>query len=572
TTHYAYDTVGRLSSVTTPGGEVVGYSYNGAGQRSTLTYPDRKQVEYGYDQVGRLDTVTDWASREVSYSYDDAGRLTGVELPNSTSSSLSYDDANRLAQINHTSEISGTIESIDYQLDSVGNRMVMTDTSGTTSYTYDDLYRLTGVTYPDSSSTSYEYDPVGNRTVMTTSLGTTDYSYDNDDRMTTAGSDSYTWDNNGNMRSKTSGGVTTDYTYDYADRLTEIADGTNTYQYTYNGDGIRVRKNVNGTSTDYIWDLGLGLPVVLTDTNSIYLYGLDLIAQQQGEDVSYYHADGLGSVRNLTNSSGQIVGGYTYDVFGAVSSSSGTVSNDFQFAGEQLDETGLVYLRARYYDPSTGRFITKDPFNGLIQDPRTLHHYVYGGHNPATITDPSGKLFNLALGVVGGLVGGAIAWYQAYSSGADTGTILTAAGIGGLTGASAGLGFGLFGSKLAGNVAVGAVSGGAGNLATQILVQKRSWNQVDWGSVVVSGVSGAVGSFGGYGVGKWVGSQWTWSYSLGRIGTLSSEDIANALASGAFGFGADVSFQWLLTSARHYNWSPRSKQGYPAYNRMQPCR
>lgn len=91
----------------------------------------------------------------------------------------------------------------------------------------------------------------------------------------------------------------------------------------------------------------------------------DLIAQQQGASATYYHPDGLGSVRNLTNSSGQIIGDYSYDVFGAVRSSSGTVSNDFRFAGEQLDETGLMYLSAVYYDTTTGRFISQDPTGAL---------------------------------------------------------------------------------------------------------------------------------------------------------------------------------------------------------------
>jgi RHS repeat-associated protein len=180
------------------------------------------------------------------------------------------------------------------------------------------------------------------------------------------------------------------YTYDRANRLTNVTDGTNNYHYSYNGAGLRVASIQNSTATSYTWDVAGDIPEVITDTNSLYLYGLDLIAQQAGSDVSYYHADALGSVRNLTNSTGQVVGGYSYDAFGAIRSSSGSVDNDYRFAGEQQDDTGLIYLRARYYDPTTGRFLSVDPKPGDPRSPQSRNPYTYVENRPTMLIDPEG--------------------------------------------------------------------------------------------------------------------------------------------------------------------------------------
>ncbi len=133
------------------------------------------------------------------------------------------------------------------------------------------------------------------------------------------------------------------------------------------------------------------LPVVISDTDAIYLYGLDIIAEQLAEAGRYYYLhDGLGSVRQLLDSGGQIESKYTYDPFGVPLAGDG-VPNPWQFTGEAWDaEVELLYLRARYYQPETGRFITKDPRAGNLSRPWTLNPYVYVGNNPANSRDPSG--------------------------------------------------------------------------------------------------------------------------------------------------------------------------------------
>jgi RHS repeat-associated protein len=131
------------------------------------------------------------------------------------------------------------------------------------------------------------------------------------------------------------------------------------------------------------------------------------ISMSRGGSDSYYHADGLGSVVNLTDASGVSVASYAYEAFGKVRSQTGNIVNFFRFTGREWDEdSGLYYYRARYYDPQIGRFITQDPFEGNLNDPSSLHRYLYVNNNPINKTDPTGlhsfgECMNKCLGVAG---------------------------------------------------------------------------------------------------------------------------------------------------------------------------
>ncbi len=181
------------------------------------------------------------------------------------------------------------------------------------------------------------------------------------------------------------------YQYDHANRLKQVTEGSLTTQFAYNGDGVRVGKTIGAATTDYLVDLAATLPVAISDTDAIYFYGLDIIAEQlAGADRYYYVHDGLGSVRQVLDSAGQIATRYTYDPFGMPLPGDG-VPNPWQFTGEAWDaEVELLYLRARYYQPETGRFMTKDPWRGEPSRPGTLNPYLYVRNNPANSTDPSG--------------------------------------------------------------------------------------------------------------------------------------------------------------------------------------
>jgi RHS repeat-associated protein len=177
---------------------------------------------------------------------------------------------------------------------------------------------------------------------------------------------------------------------------------TRNFGYQYNARGIRVGKVVDGVETRYLIDeLQPYAQVVeeydtLGNTKGSYVYGLDLLSRVSGMQPEFYHSDGLGSTRLLTNGTEQVSNTYTYDAYGNLIARVGGSNNPYLFAGQQRDvETGLDYLRARYYDPTLGRFVSADAYEGTLNDPMSLHDYQYAHANPVVFTDPSGYSTNV---------------------------------------------------------------------------------------------------------------------------------------------------------------------------------
>lgn len=197
---------------------------------------------------------------------------------------------------------------------------------------------------------------------------------------------SYRYDNDGNRIAVTSlAGATTSLAYDQADRLTGYA-GTATY--SYDGTGLRAAKTVSGVTTPFVWDQAEGVAQLLVEGATQYVYGPGGAPLEQitSAGTLYYHQDQLGSTRVMTNAGATVVATYTYDAYGSTSAVTGSVSNPFRFAGQYSDlESGLYYLRARYYDPATAQFTSRDPL-----DPVTRAPYSYVGDGPLNGTDPSG--------------------------------------------------------------------------------------------------------------------------------------------------------------------------------------
>jgi RHS repeat-associated protein len=161
---------------------------------------------------------------------------------------------------------------------------------------------------------------------------------------------------------------------------------------TYDGDGKRVSMAESTQATiTYIYDVNRGLPVVLQDGLHKNVWGLGLAyTVDSGNNAQVYHADGLGSVRAVTDSTGTVIETYLTDAFGVPVSTQGSVAQPFQFTGEQRDADGLLYLRARFDDPATGRFVSRDPVIGSVGAPQSLNRSVYAQNNPMLSVDPSG--------------------------------------------------------------------------------------------------------------------------------------------------------------------------------------
>jgi RHS repeat-associated protein len=211
--------------------------------------------------------------------------------------------------------------------------------------------------------------------------------------LTQVNGQSYTYDNNGNLLNDGS----RTFTYDTENRLTSVVSGAVTTTFEYNGDGDRYAQTVNGVTTDYVLD-PVGLAQVLMETTSgqskHYLPGLAQYDATNG--WQYVTSDRVGSVRLLVKPNGEVALSQSFDPFGNVLGRTGAGQSVFGYTGEQTDPTGLVFLRARYYDPRVGRFLTAD---SIVPDPLSSmgwNRYAYVGNNSTNYVDPSGRCQGLS--------------------------------------------------------------------------------------------------------------------------------------------------------------------------------
>ncbi len=328
----------------------------------------------------------------TNYSWDFENRLTSVTRPNGVSTNYQYDNLSRLLSVLH--QVGGnTLDGAAYTVDAAGNRLSKSDAlAGVTSnYSYDSIYQLTQTVQGLNTTETYSFDAVGNRL---SSLGVSPYSYNSSNELTSTPSFGFTYDNNGNTTSKTDTNGTSTYTWDFENRLTAVTlPGTGgTVSFEYDPFGRRIEKVSPARTTVYAYD-GENVAEEL-DGGGIaiarYTQGLGIdepLALNRTAATSFYEADGLGSITSLTDGSGQIAASYTYDSFGNLTNSTGSIASPFQYTGREFDpETALYYYRARYYDSSTGRFLNQDPirFRGGI------NFYGYVGNSPVNLGDPSG--------------------------------------------------------------------------------------------------------------------------------------------------------------------------------------
>jgi RHS repeat-associated protein len=198
----------------------------------------------------------------------------------------------------------------------------------------------------------------------------------------------YTWDRNGNLLND---GMNT-YVYDRANRLISVSNGQSpAVNYAYNGLNDRVRQTTNGVTTNYAIDVAGGLTQVLADGTNVYLYGNGRVAQFEGTQAGYFLGDALGSTRQLADASGSLTLNRNYQPYGEELAHEGTASSIYGYTGEITDPTGLVYLRARYYAPVQGRFLSRDTWDGDYNRPLSLNRWNYVESNPINLTDPLGR-------------------------------------------------------------------------------------------------------------------------------------------------------------------------------------
>lgn len=404
TSTWVWDSLHRLTSYTNGGGAQVQYAYNLRNLDTTITYPANLNVTRGYDDAGRLASVQDWLGNTTSFVYDPNSNVITESLPSTTQvvDTFTFDAADRLMSISDA-QGSNSVFSASYGRDNANQ--LTSDSSATStigSYAYNALNQVcyagssnqTACSSPPTGSTPYSYDAGDNLTQN----GAAQQAFNGADEVcwtgATAGScaspppgaTTYTYDPRGNRTSATpaAGGAVT-LSYDQGNRLTGY--GTSA-TYTYNADGLRMSKTVSGATSQFVWDAAAAVPLVLKDGTTAYIYGPagQPLEQISGSTVLWLHHDQLGSTRLVTDTSGATQATYTYEPYGKLIASTGPANTALRFAAQYQDaESGLSYMRARYYDPLTGQFISVDPVGAQTREP---YGYVYG--NPLNATDPTG--------------------------------------------------------------------------------------------------------------------------------------------------------------------------------------
>jgi RHS repeat-associated protein len=236
------------------------------------------------------------------------------------------------------------------------------------------------------------------------SLAVSPWSYNSSNQLTSiAGSPgtTFTYDNNGNTTSKTDASSTTTYSWDYENRLTSVTlPDQSVVSFNYDPLGRRSQKVSASATTVYAYDGENIAEETDASGNAVARYAMGLnidepLAMLRGGATHFYSADGLGSVTLLTDGSGAVAASYTYDAFGNLAASTGSVTNPFRYTAREWDaETTHYFYRARYYRQEVGRFVSEDriAFGGGI------NFYAYASNNSTNLADPSGNN-PLALGV-----------------------------------------------------------------------------------------------------------------------------------------------------------------------------
>ena len=400
TTSYAYDQLDRLTESKDGHGDTTSYEYDLANEQTKITYPNTKSVTRTYDKAGRLEKVTDWSEHTTKFVYNADSEPTTTTFPSETKNEdkYTYNEGDQIKEVKMTKSAE-TLASLIYARDSDGQVKTVTSKGlpgeEKPAYEYDANNRL-----KKGSTIAYEYDTADNPT----KLGIGTYKYDKASELETGPSLTYTYNELGQrIKTKPTSGPATTYGYDQTgnlisvERLKEGETAEIKDTYAYDGNGLRVSQTISGTTTYLAWDTTESLPLILSDETNSYIYGPGGVPVEQvssGGTVTYLHHDQQGSTRLLTGSAGTVTGTTTFDSYGNKTGSTGSSTTPLGYDGQYTStDTGLIYLRARVYDPATAQFLTVDPLRAI-----TRAIYTYVKDNPLNYVDPSGLAWQVCVG------------------------------------------------------------------------------------------------------------------------------------------------------------------------------
>jgi RHS repeat-associated protein len=360
TNSWTFDAYDRVSSYRDSDGNLIQYRNDANGNVTNLIYPGGKTVAYFYDSLNRLTNVTDWANRKTTFTYNLANRLTSITRPNGTVREMFFDAAGQMTNLVERLTNNAPVAFFKLNWNSAAR-----------------------IEWEFAAPLPHPFTPPTR--VMT---------YDDDNRIATFNSQNVVHDSDGNMTSSPLTNSTfISYNYDARNRLTNAAGVT----YTYDPAGNRVAVSNATGITKLVINPNAALSQVLMRTKggvtNYYVYGLGLLYQVTETATSTstltYHYDLRGSTIALTDGSGNPTDRIEYSAYGMTTYRSGTNDTPFLFNGRfgvQTDPNGLLYMRARYYNPYLCRFLNADPlmFEG------GLNFYVYSDGNPISLLDPFG--------------------------------------------------------------------------------------------------------------------------------------------------------------------------------------
>jgi RHS repeat-associated protein len=395
---YVYDDVSRKLLETVnygPFTKSIGYEYYANGTKKSFTGPDGTTYGYTYDPNNQVSSISIPGVGQITYNTYQWTRPTLITLPGGSRKEMIYDPLMRIKQITAKDPGGNPVLNYQYGYDRMDNIVNKATEHGPYTYNYDSLYRLTTADGGPLTAERYSYDPVGNRL---TSASASNWTYNANNELTAYNGVTFQYDLNGNTTQKNDNGTIQNFLYNEDDRLTEVKDGNGAIVATYYYDpfGRRLWKDIGATRTYSMYaDEGLiaefdgtGIETKSYGYAPNSTWTTNPLFMKEGTQYYFYHNDHLGTPQKMTSVSGAIVWSADYQSFGkAVADPVSSVVNNLRFPGQYYDqETGFHYNYHRYYDPSTGGYVSEDPigFEG------GLNLFAYANRSPVTRFDPIG--------------------------------------------------------------------------------------------------------------------------------------------------------------------------------------
>ncbi|MBI2944244.1 MAG: RHS repeat protein [Candidatus Wallbacteria bacterium] len=368
-----------------------------------------------YDALGRMTEIQPPAGGPLRIRYNPRGQRQSVALPCGVTATFQYQPSGFLRSYAYSRTDASAPLTFTFSADRRDNFTSIQDSEGTRTFVYDALDRLVRADYPDQAYPfeSFTYDASGNRTSLTTAGGTTTYVYDDVDQLLSATGPApgqvrtYEWTPDGQLASVQRSGASgpTRFTWSVGGQLlsvTEESGAVTTHAYEpHEAAGLRWKTAREGVEQlRQLWGLW-GNPLAELDPagalQRLYVHGPSpdrFHGQFTGGVASWALTDQNDSVREVVGPSGATLESRRHAAFGKRRGAAEAQQSPLDFAARRESAGGLVYMRARWYDPDTGRFLTQDPVRSFDGASR----YAYASDNPVRYTDPFGLLVPVAIG------------------------------------------------------------------------------------------------------------------------------------------------------------------------------